>query len=272
MVGLVGLAFEPFMRTILLGQINIVLIALVVVDALVMPPRYRGMLIGLATGIKILPGAFILFLVLKREWWAVGRAVAAFAVTVAVGGVLAPRDTWLFWSGGFLNLSRFGPMAIIGGDNQSLRAALMRLSHDISPPSSPVLLMSVGVMALGVVAAKRQVDSGNDVNGLVCIGFASLLASPIAWTHHWVWAVLAAMVLVQARRWVAAFLLSMVFVIAPMWLAAPGHLRELGHNWWQATACVSYVVIGLTYLIFFAFSRHGSGQVVQPPQGHRLKG
>jgi alpha-1,2-mannosyltransferase len=272
MVGLVGMAFEPFMRTILLGQINLVLMALVVLDCLVMPPRYRGMLIGLATGIKILPGAFILFLVLKREWWAVGRAVAAFAVTVAVGGVFAPRDTWLFWSGGLLNLSRFGPMAIIGGDNQTLSAALMRLSHDISPPSGPVLLMSVGVMALGVVAAKRQVASGNDVNALVCIAFASLLASPIAWTHHWVWAVLAAMVLVQAGRRVAAFLLSVVFVIAPMWLASPGHLRELGHNWWQATGCISYALTGLTYLIFFAFqwSRFKTGR--RPPDGHRPKG
>jgi alpha-1,2-mannosyltransferase len=257
----VGLAFEPFVRTVLLGQINLVLIALVVVDALVMPPRYRGVLIGLAAGIKILPGAFILFLALKREWWAVARAVAAFAVTVAVGGVFAPRDTWLFWSGGFIDLSRFGPMAIIGGDNQSLRAALMRLSHDISPPSGLVLLMSVGVMALGVVAAKRQVDSGNDVNGLVCIGFASLLASPVAWTHHWVWVVLAALVLVQAGHRVAASLLSVVFVVAPMWLASPGQLRELGHSWWQASACISYALAGLTYLIFFAFSRRGSGQV-----------
>jgi alpha-1,2-mannosyltransferase len=264
MVGLAGLAFEPFVRNMLLGQINLVLLALIVVDCLVVPARYRGMLIGLATGIKILPGAFILFLILRREWCAVARAIAAFAVTVAVGGVLALHDTWVFWSGGFMNLSRFGPAAIIGGDNQSLSAAFMRLSHDVSPPSIPLLLMSLGVMTLGVVAAKRQIDSGNDVNALVCLGFASMLASPVSWTHHWVWAVLALMVLVQARRRVAAFVLGAVFVIGPMWLASPGDLRELRHNWWQATACVSYVVIGLTYLIFFATGRQGSRRVAQP--------
>jgi alpha-1,2-mannosyltransferase len=264
MVGLAGLVFEPFLRNMLLGQINLVLLALIVVDCLVVPARYRGMLIGLATGIKILPGAFILFLILRREWWAVGRAIAAFAVTVAVGGVFAPHDTWVFWSGGFMNLSRFGPAAILGGDNQSLSAAFMRLSHDVSPPSTPLLLMSLGVMTLGVVAAKHQIDSGNDVNALVCLGFASMLASPVSWTHHWVWAVLALMVLVQARRQVAAFVLSAVFVIGPMWLASPGDLRELRHNWWQATACVSYVVIGLTYLIFFAAGRQGSRHVAQP--------
>jgi len=257
-IGLAGLTFEPFLRTILLGQINLVLLALVVVDCLAVPARYRGMLIGLATGIKILPGAFILFLILKREWGAVGRAVAVFAVTVGVGAVFAPHDSWLFWRGGFINLSRWGPENMIGGDNQSLSAVFMRLSHDISPPTVLVLLMSVGVMALGLVAAKRQTDAGNEVNGLVCIALASLLASPISWTHHWVWAVLALLVLVQGRRRIAAVLLGAVFVIGPMWFTPRGHLVELKDNWWQAAACASYVVIGLTYLIFFAASRQRS--------------
>jgi alpha-1,2-mannosyltransferase len=142
------------------------------------------MLIGFATGIKILPGAFIPFLILKREWGAVGRAVAAFAGTVGVGAVFAPHDSSMFWRGGFINLSRWGPENMIGGDNQSLSAAFMRLSHDISPPTFLVLLMSASVMALGLVAAQRQIDAGNEVNGLVCIALASLLASPISRTHH----------------------------------------------------------------------------------------
>jgi alpha-1,2-mannosyltransferase len=258
LVGLVGLTFEPFVRTILLGQINLVLLALVVVDCLVVPVRYRGMLIGLAMGIKILPGAFILFLILKRQWAAVARAVGAFALTVGVGAVFAPHDSWLFWRGGFVNMSHWGTEAIIGGDNQSLSAVYMRLSHDISPPSILMLLLFTGALTLGVVAAKRQIDSGNDVNGLVCIGFASLLASPISWTHHWVWAVLALLVLVQSRRRAAAAAIAAVFVIAPMWFAPRGDFLELQHNWWQAAACVSYVAIGLTYLIFFAARRPSS--------------
>ena len=59
-------------------------------------------------------------------------------------------------------------------------------------------------MALGLVAAKRQIDSDNDVAALVSIAFASLLSSPISWTHHWIWVVPALMVFVQARRRVAA--------------------------------------------------------------------
>src|SRR5665647_696792 len=213
------------------------------------------MLIGIAAGIKLVPGAFILFLVLKREWGAAFRCVAAFAITAGLGAVFAPGDSWQFWSGGFINLSRFGPDAVIRGDNQSLTGALMRLSRDLSPPVILTLLLSIGVMAFGLVAAKRQIDSGNDVNGLVCIAFASLLASPVSWTHHWVWAVLALLVLVQDRRWVASALLAAVFVIGPMWFAPRGQLLELRHSWWQVIACLSYVLVGLAYLISFALNR-----------------
>ncbi len=252
LVAFAGLAFEPFARNILLGQINIVLVAMVVVDCFVVPARYRGMLIGLAAGIKLVPGAFILFLMLKREWAAALRCAAAFAVTVGLGAALDPRDSWQFWSGGFINLPRFGEDAAIRGDNQSLTGAVMRLSRDVSPPPLLLLLLSVGVMALGLIAARRQIDLGHDVAGMVCIAFASLLASPISWTHHWIWAVVALLVLVQDQRRVVAGFIGAIFVVGPMWFAPRGQLLELKHNWWQAAACVSYVVVGLTMLIFLA--------------------
>lgn len=255
LVGLVGLSLEPFVRNILLGQINLVLLALVVVDCFVVPSRYRGMLIGLATGIKILPGVFIFFLLLRREWGAALRCVAAFTATVGLGTIFALRDSRQFWSGGFIKLSRFGPEAIIGGDNQSLSAVYMRLSRDLSPPPILMVLLALAAMTLGLVAAKRQIDSGNDVVGLVCIAFASLLASPISWTHHWVWVVPALLVLVQGRHRVAAVFLAAIFVIGPMWYAPRGNLLELKHNFWQATACVSYVLVGLIFLSFFAVTR-----------------
>ena len=256
-VGLAGLAFEPFARNILLGQINLVLFALVVVDVFVVPARYRGMLIGLAAGIKLIPGAFILFLVLKREWGAALRSLGAFVATIGLGAVFAPHDSWQYWSGGFIKLSRFGADAVIRGDNQSLTGALMRLSRDVSPPPIFTLLLSVSVMALGLFAAKRQIESGNDVAGLVCIAFASLLASPISWTHHWVWAVIAILVLVQGRHLVAAAFMGAIFMIGPMWLTPRGELLELQHSWWQVTACVSYVVVALIFLVFFGLRREG---------------
>ena len=128
----------------------------------------------------------------------------------------------------------------------------MRLTRDLSPAPALTLLLFVGAMALGLVAAKRLIDVGNDVAGLVCIAFASLLASPISWTHHWVWAVLALLVLVQGRRHVASAVLGAIFVIGPMWFAPRGQLLELKANWWQTAASASYVVVGLTFIISLA--------------------
>lgn len=85
-IGLAGLTFEPFLRTILLGKINLVLLALVVVDCPVVPERYQGMLIGFATGIKILPSAFILFLLLNGS----GRRLAAPPLSSPAQSAWAP--------------------------------------------------------------------------------------------------------------------------------------------------------------------------------------
>ena len=140
----------------------------------------------------------------------------------------------------------------------------MRLAHDVSPPAIVTMLLSVGVMALGLVAAKRQIDAGNDVRGLVCIAFASLLASPVSWTHHWVWVVPALLVLVQAGHRIAVGLVGSIFVIGPMWFAPRGDLLELSHNWWQAAACVSYVFVGLTLLILLVLNRSsGKGALTE---------
>ena len=47
-----GLALEPLIRHLVLGQVNLVLVALVVLDLFVVPARYRGILVGLATGVR----------------------------------------------------------------------------------------------------------------------------------------------------------------------------------------------------------------------------
>ena len=90
LVGLVGLSLEPVVRTLVLGQIGVILMALVLADLFSVPPRFRGLLIGLAAGIKLTPAVFVLWFVLRRDWASVARAAAATFATVAVGWVVAP--------------------------------------------------------------------------------------------------------------------------------------------------------------------------------------
>jgi alpha-1,2-mannosyltransferase len=54
-----------------------------------------------------------------------------------------------------------------------------------------------------------------------------LLASPISWSHHWVWAVPAALALWQRSRWAAACWTA-VFVARPILWPPWGQHREFG--------------------------------------------
>ena len=53
-----------------------------------------------------------------------------------------------------------------------------------------------------------------------------LLASPVAWSHHWVWCVPVALVLWERRRW-AAVAWTAVFVARPILWPPWGAGREL---------------------------------------------
>jgi hypothetical protein len=57
----------------------------------------------------------------------------------------------------------------------------------------------------------------------------------------------------RAGRRAAAALLALIFVKGPMWFAPRGLRPELNHNWCQAAACASFVVVGVACLIAFAF-------------------
>jgi alpha-1,2-mannosyltransferase len=56
-----------------------------------------------------------------------------------------------------------------------------------------------------------------------------LLASPVAWSHHWVWAVPVAIVLWEGSRWAAGAWVA-VFVTRPILWPPWGEGRELGWN------------------------------------------
>jgi alpha-1,2-mannosyltransferase len=64
---LAGMALEPFVRTMLLGQVNLYLMAAVVVDCLLIRSSRRGWLVGLAAGIKVVPAVFVLYFALQRD-------------------------------------------------------------------------------------------------------------------------------------------------------------------------------------------------------------
>ena len=68
-----SLLLDPVAQTFWFGQVNLLLMALVAVDCLVPSPRWpRGLLVGVAAAIKLTPAAFVLLLVIRRDYRAAG--------------------------------------------------------------------------------------------------------------------------------------------------------------------------------------------------------
>lgn len=246
-------ALEPLMRNLLLGQVNLILMAMVVADLLVLPARWRGLLIGIAAGIKLTPAVFVFYLVLKRDWSSVVRMVLAFAASVVVGWLVAPTASASFWGGGFLGLGKFGGDAVVGTDNQSLLAAALRL---LGRPELPLAaqggLALVGIM-LGVAAARRclrHAGPTGDAAAVVWIAFGGLLGSPVSWSHHWVWVVVALAVFVSREQYVRAAVVLFLFWYPIIWITYTEEpFGELAFPWWKAALSAVYVLVGTTVLV-----------------------
>ena len=270
LVALAGMALEPFVRTMLLGQVNLYLMAAVVVDCLVIRSSHRGWLVGMAAGIKVVPGVFVLYFVLQRDWRSAVRAGCGFLLTVVCGVIAAPRDSLRFWGGGLFGISHWGPVAVVDGKNQSLIGQLARISHNPSPLTVTMLVLCVSGLALGIAAAHRQLRIGDDVAALTAVAIGGLLASPLSWTHHWVWGVPAIMVLVSRRQWVAAWLLGSVFAAgATRGLTLQPSQESL--TLLQQVTCSTYVGAGAGLLAVWAFDS-GSRSAARPLQQRTRRG
>ena len=125
-IAAVGLWLEPVAMTLFFGQINLVLLALVVGD-LALPDRIKGkgIGIGLAAGIKLTPLIFIPYLLFTRRVKAAAVSALTFAVTAGFGFALLPYASAVYW-GGKITQPGSKPFDL---DNQSLNGVILRLSH-----------------------------------------------------------------------------------------------------------------------------------------------
>ena len=243
-----ALWFEPVWTTLRYGQINLALAALVLADLTRAPgSRWRGVGIGIATGIKLTPAVFILWLLLAGERRHALKAAGTALATAAVGFALLPRDSTRFWRHEVFQTGNVGKTYIT--DNQALSGALARITHVADPKA----LWAVAALAVGVAGlwlAARVARGGDTALGAMCCAVTGLLVSPISWSHHWVWAVPVAMLLLRrAPRAAAAWLL--VFVSFLIW-AVPhrvvGPMPAL--NPAQLLLSCLYPLAGLGFLVW----------------------
>lgn len=215
----VALWLEPVQGTLSFGQINLLVMALVVADlALDDGRRAKGVLIGLATGLKLTPAVFVAYL------WFTGRkraalvALGTFAATVMAGFVWAPATARAYWTGGFLVGNRVG-QGFLG--NQSLNGVAQRAAESGAAAAvawlAGAIVFGAGGLYLAVMAAKR----GEELLGMVLTAGTALVVSPISWTHHYVWVapllVLLTVVAWERRSWLVAATAGAVTLLTVAW-------------------------------------------------------
>jgi alpha-1,2-mannosyltransferase len=274
--------FEPVQRAVHLGQIELLLMALIVWD-LGQPSRrwWQGAGIGLAAGIKLVPLIFIPYLLLTRRFRQAGVAVAVLAATMTAGFAVLPRASRQWWlTGYFLDTGRIGGGVSLA--NQSLRGLLTRMAGSAQAAVPGALAAAIAAGVIGLLAAAAFYRSGRPVHGWVLCALTGLLVSPISWDHHWVWMVPVLVLLADAalragrgRRWalwIAASALVAVFTDWP-WVApgdgvAPWRVLPLVYgpheHPWPSTGLIlgnAYVLAGL---VLFGAMIAGSAELIAP--------
>ncbi|GAA2334766.1 glycosyltransferase 87 family protein [Saccharopolyspora halophila] len=261
---------EPIMETLTYAQINLVLMALVVVDCLWRVngtkklPYPRGLLIGIAAGIKLTPLVFLLLPLLRRDFRMILTALLTFLGTALLGALVTFDNARRFWLEEMFASSnvQFGPKftgdASVYAGNQSLRSLLTKLHVPHLTIVFAVLAALVLVIAvLGMLHAIKQRDLPMAVTINAVLG---LMLSPISWSHHWVWAIPGLILLIGAayvrRDFGAVVLFSVIggcFMFGPHWKVPQGDGLEMRWNAFEKFVGTSYVWFGLALLAAYAY-------------------
>ncbi len=250
-VSALALATEPVQQTLALGQVNLLLMLLIVADLLTAGAAdgpggrtrwWHGIGIGVAAGIKLTPLIFIPYLVLVRRYRQAATATVTFVATVLLGYAVLPRDSGRYWVHGLVfNANRIVFLGTRG--NQSLRGVLTRLVGSVTAGTAPWFAVAAVVLVIGLVAAALLYRAGHPVPGMLACALTGLLVSPLSWDHHWVWVAPGLALLVhlgaQARGavrawwWAAAAILFVVFGAWPQfWDLAQAGLTPAGLFWY----------------------------------------
>ena len=172
------------------GQVDLVLLAMAVADCAAGRPRWpRGVLVGLATAVKLVPGVFIGYLWLSgRRRAALTAALVALACTLGAW-LLLPHDSATYWTSAIFDPGRLGDNA--GTSDQSLRGLLLRTVLPGRPPGVIWATVAVAVAVTGFALVRRLSRDSREMEAIAVTALVGVLASPVSWIHHYVVVVVA---------------------------------------------------------------------------------
>ncbi|MET7622658.1 glycosyltransferase 87 family protein [Streptomyces sp. NPDC005408] len=274
--GCLFVLLEPVRDTFSFGQVNLLLLALVLADAWLLSTgrgRFAGFGIGLAAAIKLTPAVFIGYLLVTRRWRAAATAVAVAISATLLAMWVAPDASRVYWTEAMWNTDRVGSLAYVS--NQSWQGVVARLSEPDAPSRLVWALGVIVILCLWVWRARRAVAAGDELAGFAVTGLTACLISPVTWVHHLVWVFPALAVLIDAGlrlekgdprrrrllRWAGAIYVILCSSVVWLWSwDATGIDGFLGSN--------TYVWISLGLLIALPLREGARATAARPLPGH----
>ncbi|GAA3768560.1 hypothetical protein GCM10022403_000220 [Streptomyces coacervatus] len=208
--------FEPLRDTFSFGQVNLLLLALVLTDARLLTTgreRRAGVGIGLAAAIKLTPAVFIGLLLLARRWRAAAVATAVTAGATAFAAWVDPGASRFYWTEALWDTSRVGRLDYVS--NQSLQGILARLGDSDRKVWALAVLVVLGIWTWRTLQAVAAADWPA---AFALTGLTACLVSPITWVHHLVWLLPSFAVLIRAGHPRVAGALYTVLCTSVVWL------------------------------------------------------
>jgi alpha-1,2-mannosyltransferase len=226
------LAFEPLRSNLDYGQINLLLMLLVVVDITRVRGRARGLCVGVAAAIKLTPLLYLAYFVIDRDRRSALRGTATFFVLTALSWLILPTASTHYWLHEAFTPSRTGPVGSVS--NQSWNGVAHRAPfHGGAAGVVLWILASLVTLSVGILAARWLAEGRRVIDALLALALCEVMVSPISWSHHWSWVIVIPIVLVA--RWgegdrvlnVALLGLALVAVAEPYWWSLHGWFGDL---------------------------------------------
>jgi alpha-1,2-mannosyltransferase len=195
------------------GQTATILLLFIVLDSFVMRGRARGIFVGLATAFKIYPVVFIIMWLWRRQFREAITALVTAAVTTGIAWILWPASFSTFIRVLIIGHEEFGRFANGGAAtyaSSSITSFFMRAPFHVGLLNwAWDGVISALVITLGLCASQKLWKMDCQISAMVCVLYASVLGSPVAWDHY--------------------------FAFAPLLILV---IREVGLHSWLGRACV----------------------------------
>ena len=265
----------PWREGLSFGQINALLMAVILFDMLARRRAGipKGLLTGIAAGIKLTPLAMGLYFLVQRDWKSIAWMGLGFMGTVGVGFALTPSGSVHYWTEAIFATSRVGNDADMY--SVTLNSFSQHLGLSVAGSSYLWIGLCIVTIALGYYAIKQLLEAGETVAAVGATAIVMLMISPISWYHHWVWFILLIPAMLfpsesPTRRgsrlsptYACAYYIVFIFSSYSFSIAYFGSIRGTGPWWMEILSSVwIFVSVFAVALLVTITTRRGPATMV----------